>query len=83
MLTEGSWTYKCHLTPKNTPKEQREGMGSSQVDILSQRKQLLGMGESRTLSAPCAARCPEDLVSVTLLPPSWELGAQPLFLISE
>ena len=30
-------------------REQREGMGGSQVDVLSQRKQLAGMGESRTM----------------------------------
>lgn len=47
-------------------------MGSSQVGELSQRKKLTGMGESRTLSAPCAARSSEDLVFANLLLPlSW------------
>lgn len=84
MLIECTWTYNSHFNTENLLREQREGMGSSQVDVLSQKKQLLGTWESPTLSAPCAAHSPEDLVFATLLlPPSWVLWAQPLLLISE
>ena len=54
VLTEGRWIYKCHFTQENPLREQREGMGSCQVDMLSQRKQLSGTGEEQDfISSMC------------------------------